>query len=97
MFGFGISEIITLLIVFIVLINPKDLPLLVRKIGKTYGAVMKQINTVRKSWQNYEEEIRKTADLSMEDPLIFSSEGSENRKKAGRNRFFRQKNQGVKI
>lgn len=58
MFGFGITEIITLIIVIIVLINPRDLPGIVRKIGKIYGSIMKQINGVRKSFAKFEEEIK---------------------------------------
>lgn len=64
MFGFGITEIITVIIVIIVLVNPKDLPVIVRKIGKIYASIMKQMNAVRKDFHNFEEEVRTASDLT---------------------------------
>jgi Sec-independent protein translocase protein TatA len=57
MFGFGITETITLIIVILVLINPKDLPLIVRKIGTIYAKIMRQINILRKAYSNFENEV----------------------------------------
>jgi len=57
MFGFGITETITLVIVVLVLINPKDLPIIVRKLGNIYAKIMKQINILRKSYSDFEDEI----------------------------------------
>lgn len=61
MFGFGITETITLVIVVLVLINPKDLPLIVRKIGTIYAKIMRQINILRKAYSNFENEVETVA------------------------------------
>ncbi|MDC7227627.1 MAG: hypothetical protein PQJ61_12755 [Spirochaetales bacterium] len=63
MFGFGFSEIITILVVVIVLINPKELPSIVRKIGKMYGKIMRQINHLKKVYDEFEEEVKFASDL----------------------------------
>ncbi len=57
MFDFGISETITLVIVILVLINPKELPAIVRKIGQIYGQIMKQINAVKRTYSDFEKEV----------------------------------------
>jgi Sec-independent protein translocase protein TatA len=69
MFGFGITEIITLLIVIIVLVNPRDIPALVRKMGRVYGSVMRQMNGIRKNFARFEEEIKTVA--SFDEDEIF--------------------------
>lgn len=58
MFGLGLSEIITLIIVIIVVLNPKDLPIIVRKIGKTYAKIMQQVNQLKKSYKKFEEDLQ---------------------------------------
>ncbi len=63
MFGFGISEIMAVLIVAIVLINPKELPMIVRKIGKIYASVMRQINGVRRTFSSFEEDVKSMTDF----------------------------------
>ena len=64
MFGFGITEVITLVIVIIVLINPKDLPVIVRRVGKIYGMVIREINRVRKTFNQFENEVKSVTDLT---------------------------------
>ena len=64
MFGFGIPEIITVLIVAIVLINPRDLPVILRRIGKIYGRVMRQVNGMRKTYGAFENEVKSMTDLN---------------------------------
>jgi sec-independent protein translocase protein TatB len=66
MFGLGTSEIIIIVIVALVLINPKDLPRIVRKIGKIYGKVMREINGVRKTYGQFEKEVKYLADFTEE-------------------------------
>jgi len=58
MFGLGLSEIITLAIVIIVVLNPRDLPIIVRKIGKTYAKIMQQVNQLKKSYKKFEEDLQ---------------------------------------
>ncbi len=58
MFALGLSEIFTIFIVIIVVLNPKDLPIIVRKVGKTYAKIMQQINQVKKSYQKFEEDLK---------------------------------------
>lgn len=79
MFGFGITEIITLIIVMIVLVNPRDLPVIVRKIGKIYGSLMKQINGARKSFANFEEEIKTAADFSEDEVFVSKKKTGQKR------------------
>ena len=57
MFGFGLTEIITIVIIVLVLINPKDLPRIVRKLGTIYGKIMRQINILRKTYSDFEKEV----------------------------------------
>jgi Tat protein translocase TatB subunit len=58
MFGLGLSEIFTIFIVIIVVLNPKDLPIIVRKVGKTYAKIMQQLNQIKKSYQKFEEDLK---------------------------------------
>ncbi len=58
MFALGLSEIFTIFIVIIVVLNPKDLPIIVRKVGKTYAKIMQQINQLKKSYQKFEEDLK---------------------------------------
>lgn len=60
MFGLGISEIITLIIVFLVVVNPKDLPKIVRKIGNIYGKFTREINQIKKSYRQFEDDMKIT-------------------------------------
>lgn len=57
MFGFGVSEVITIIIVCLVLINPKELPAIIHKGGKLYGKIMKEFNGIRKTFDNLEKEV----------------------------------------
>ncbi|MGD1833146.1 MAG: Sec-independent protein translocase subunit TatA/TatB [Sphaerochaetaceae bacterium] len=68
MFGFGITETITLVIVILVLINPKDLPVIVRKLGNIYARIVRQINILKKSYSDFEQEVDTVAkDLEIKD------------------------------
>lgn len=58
MFGLGISEIITIVVVIIVVLNPKDLPIIVRKIGKTYAKIIQQVNQLKKAYKKFEEDLQ---------------------------------------
>ena len=74
MFGLGVSEIITLAIVIIVLLNPKDLPIIVRKIGKIYGRIMRQINGIKKAFYDFEQELKTISDIQSSGKLITGKE-----------------------
>jgi Sec-independent protein translocase protein TatA len=65
MFGFGFSEVVTICIVVVVLVNPKDLPLIMRKLGKLYGSLMKQINGARKTYREFEKELEYASDIDL--------------------------------
>jgi len=64
MFGFGFSEVITLCIVVIVLLNPKDLPKIMHKLGKLYARIMREFNGARKTYHEFEKEI---SEINIED------------------------------
>ena len=64
MFGLGTSEIIIIAVAALILTNPKDLPVIVRKIGKMYGTVMRHINGVRKSYGQFENEVKSLTDFN---------------------------------
>ncbi|MGH4036469.1 MAG: hypothetical protein ACRQFF_01310 [Sphaerochaeta sp.] len=65
MFGLGLSEIFTVLVVAIVLLNPKDLPVIVRKIGKIYAKIMRQVNGIKRAYYEFEEEVKFDDDLDL--------------------------------
>jgi sec-independent protein translocase protein TatB len=60
MFKLGFSEICTIVVVMIIVLNPKDLPLIFRKIGKIYAIVMRNINHVKQSYKDFEDDIKIT-------------------------------------
>lgn len=57
MFGFGLSEIVIIMIVILVLIKPKDLPGIARKAGKIYATVIRQLNGIKRSFKEFSDEI----------------------------------------
>lgn len=67
MFGLGISEIIIVIILCLVLINPRDLPRFARKAGKIYGFVMRQFNGVRKIYGQFENEVESISNFNTKD------------------------------
>lgn len=69
MFGLGTTEIIVIAVVAVILINPKDLPVIVRKIGKMYGTVMRHFNGARKTFGQFENEVKSLTDLKDKDHL----------------------------
>lgn len=62
MFGFGFSEFITLGIVILVFLNPKDLPVIVKRLGRIYGRVMRQVNGARRTYREFEKELESLAE-----------------------------------
>lgn len=70
MFGLGLTEIVTLIIVIIIFINPKDLPLIVRKIGIIYGKIMRQINGIKKTFSDFEQEVRSISEVKSSGKLV---------------------------
>jgi Sec-independent protein translocase protein TatA len=73
MFGISLPEGITVCIVVLVLLNPKDLPKIVRKLGVVYGHAMRRINGARKTYREFESELENLAELD--------SAGSESSRK----------------
>jgi len=69
-FGLGLTEIITLIIVIIILMNPKDLPLVVRRAGVLYGKIMRQINGIKKTFSDFEQEVRSISEVKSSGELI---------------------------
>ncbi len=63
MFGLGSSEIIVVAVVALIIINPRDLPIIVRKAGKIYANVMKQLNGARKTYGQFEDEVKSFTDF----------------------------------
>lgn len=63
MFGIGVSEIITIIIVLLVIINPKDLPKITRKAGNIYANIMRQINRLRKTYKEFSDEIETLSEI----------------------------------
>lgn len=70
MFGLGLTEIVTLIIVIIIFMNPKDLPLIVRKIGIIYGKIMRQINGIKKTFSDFEQEVRSISEVKSSGKLV---------------------------
>ncbi|MBI9104309.1 MAG: hypothetical protein JEY99_17960 [Spirochaetales bacterium] len=80
MFGLGLSEIITLIIVVIVFLNPKDLPFIIRKIGKIYGKIMRQINGLKKTFSDFEKEVNSISDINASGKITSRKESEEHLK-----------------
>mgnify|MGYP000330179932 CR=1 FL=1 len=62
MFGFGLSELLVILIVIVALINPKELPSIIRKVGAIYGFCIKQLNGMKRAVKKIDEEIQEQAE-----------------------------------
>jgi sec-independent protein translocase protein TatB len=60
MFGLGFWEIIIILLAVIVLINPKEMPKIARKLGRWYRKVRNIQEKVGKEVKDFENEIRET-------------------------------------
>lgn len=65
MFGIGFSEMITLIIVMLILINPKDFPRLVHRIGKVYGKINRELREMKKVYGEFEKEVNTSMDLDI--------------------------------
>ena len=59
MFGIGIAEILVVLVLVLVLINPKDLPKIARKLGSLYRKFRDVRDKVNQEVREVEREIRK--------------------------------------
>ncbi len=60
MFGLGIWEIFSILLIAIVFINPKDLPKIARTLGRWYGKIRNINNMLKTNMEGIiEEEIKK--------------------------------------
>ena len=59
MFRLGFWEIVVILLVAVVFVNPKDLPKIARKIGYWYGKLRDTGKWLTESAKELEEEIRK--------------------------------------
>lgn len=74
MFGLGISECITILLVMIVIINPKDLPKISKKIGYFYGSCVKHWNGFKKTIALIDKEIEDYAKVETENSNLSKSD-----------------------
>lgn len=63
MFGLGFSEIVVITIVLLVLVNPKELPAIARKSGKVYSRIMREFNGFKKTFKEFENEVKELAEL----------------------------------
>jgi len=59
MFGIGLTEILVILILIFVLINPKDLPKIAKKLGDLYRRFLDVRDRINKEVKDVEKEIRK--------------------------------------
>ena len=55
----GWSEILVIVILAILIIGPKDFPIILRKIGNWIGSVKKYFNEIQKDVSNIEDSIEK--------------------------------------
>jgi sec-independent protein translocase protein TatB len=67
MFGLGISEIVVIVIVTLLLVNPKELPGLARKAGTLYSRIMREINGLRKTFTEFEDEVKELSNLESQE------------------------------
>lgn len=65
MFGLGIWEVVVIIIVAIVFINPKDLPKLARKIGQWYRKLKNMTGKISEEFKDLEKEINGTSEDSI--------------------------------
>lgn len=47
MFGMGLGEIVTVAVVLLILVRPREIPRLMRRLGRVYGQLMEQIDAVK--------------------------------------------------
>lgn len=67
MFGISMSELVVILLVVLVLINPKDLPGLARKTGSIYATIIRQWNGMKRTMKKFEEEVELYSKLEAND------------------------------
>ena len=57
MFGFSLAELIIVLIIIIIFVNPKDLPEIAHFLGRAYYRIRKFFNEIKKQFSEVEKEI----------------------------------------
>ena len=72
----GWSEILVIVILAILIIGPKDFPIILRKIGNWIGSVKKYFNEIQKDVSNIEDSVEK--EFSINDDYL---KGDNNNKK----------------
>ena len=69
MFGLGFCEIIGILVVALILVNPRELPKLVRKIGAAYGKMTHHYRSMIRMIREAESEMKYSTDEKVEDEI----------------------------
>jgi sec-independent protein translocase protein TatB len=70
MFGFGFSEILTVVIVALVLINPKDLPKIMRKFGEFYGKMRDQLNGIKEQFNTFDRDVKYLTEIESPEEIV---------------------------
>lgn len=58
MFGLGFWEIVVIFVVLIIFIDPKEIPIMLRKIGRFYGEILNFNKDVNKMLKDIETDIK---------------------------------------
>ena len=80
MFGLGFWEIFIIFIVLIIFLDPKEIPILLRKIGRFYGEIAALNKDVNKMFKDIESEVNETITLDDEEKSIKKNNKDEKRK-----------------
>lgn len=72
MFGVGLWEIVAIAVVALVLIRPRDLPVVLRKLGRAYGKLVSLRESALRTARELEAEIRRQGSETADDPRIAS-------------------------
>ncbi len=68
MFGLGFWEIVVIFVVLIIFIDPKEIPIMLRKLGRLYGEVLDFNKDVNKMLKDIETDVKEP--LSLDDLSI---------------------------
>ncbi len=68
MFGLGFWEIVVIFVVLIIFIDPKEIPVMLRKLGRLYGEVLDFNKDVNKMLKDIETDVKEP--LSLDDLSI---------------------------
>ncbi len=63
MFGLGFWEIVVIFVVLIIFIDPKEIPIMLRKLGRLYGEVLDFNKDVNKMLKDIETDIKEPLSL----------------------------------